>query len=779
MNTLLIHYIKIAWRNLLKHRLQSIISILGLGIGFACFAISTLWIRYEMNYDNFHEGADRIYYVRMESTTNDLGLSSITPDPLAAYLEATFPEIEYACNTCRWGSELKYDEVKHSVSPLEVDSAFMHVFQIRLIEGSTDYMIEEKQEVAISESLALRLFGKESALGKQIELNRRIRTIGAVVKEWPEHTNLPFEVLVPAEKDMHWSHSSKTTFLKLKKGIDIDSFSKKIYEHEIEEGPYKLGAAVLTPIKAMRYDRPQHRTETIRFNHIILFLVVAGLIIFCALFNYLTLFITSLYTRVKEISLRMVCGSSDRGLMALFSIEFLICILFAVLIGFILLEVSLTPFRELSEIKADKGSIYLEALFYSVGIAILSYLISIIPIFYARNRALASTLKGIKVKHGKNIFARISIFVQLMVSAGIVFCAVIMMKQLHFLGKTEQIIERKGKATLQVRSSNKAVSENLKQLPFITEVLDIKYGNEILIPQIGATYTEVFEYDEKQSDKEHLSLEMLCGETPFLQYYGITLLEGEMLEEGAKRDKVLVNETAVRQLGWDRPIGKTIRIFGDRQMQVAGVVRDFCKTAPTVPIQPLLFTSIHQEHNNEEGGGMLLFSYSEGQWKECKKSIEQMLKTKHPEVVTWLRNTEEEYDKYLQSEKSLMLLLDFVSLVCILICLFGIFSLVTLQCEQRQSEITIRRINGATIKHILSIFFIEYGILLTIAVMIAFPIGYLIMNSWLQNYIAQTTINWWIYFLIWLVLTILISLCTVWRIWKTANQNPADVLKTE
>ena len=140
---------------------------------------------------------------------------------------------------------------------------------------------------------------------------------------------------------------------------------------------------------------------------------------------------------------------------------------------------------------------------------------------------------------------------------------------------------------------------------------------------------------------------------------------------------------------------------------------------------------------------------------------------------------EDVYNDYLKSEHALLKLLSCVAIVCILIAIFGIFSLITLACEQRRKEIAIRKVNGATLKNILSIFAKEYLILIQLSSLLAFPLGYVIMKSWLQSYVEQTYINAWIYIVILAGTTIVISLCIGWRVWKAARQNPAEVVKTE
>ena len=175
---------------------------------------------------------------------------------------------------------------------------------------------------------------------------------------------------------------------------------------------------------------------------------------------------------------------------------------------------------------------------------------------------------------------------------------------------------------------------------------------------------------------------------------------------------------------------------------------------------------------------VVLFKYKEGMWKSCKERIERLIKTEyadsHGNIIS---NNEEEYNNFLKSENNLIKLLSFVSAICILICVFGFVSLVSLTCEERRKDIAIRKINGATANDIISIFAKEYFLLLIIGAVIAFSAGYFIMSRWLENYVKQTSISAWIYFAIILLFALIIVLCVGWQVYKASVENPAEVVK--
>lgn len=777
-NTMLNHYFKIATRNLLKYKLQSVISIIGLAVGFTCFALAALWIRYERSYDTFHHGADRIFLVRNESKMGNNGLSSVTPYPLAAYLQETFPEIEYACNTSDYKTEIKYNNVVYPVTRIAADSAFMKLFPVRILKGNANFQILNGKEVAITEEITQKVFGEENPLGKKLIISGEEIPICAIVKSWSKHSNMPFDLVEANYQFPHWNASGWQTYIKLREGTDSKAFIKKIYDHVIKKEDATITNFVLTPITKLRYDHPLQE-GIVKYNHITLFAAAGGLVILCALFNYLTLFVSRIRLRGKEIALRKVCGSSDKHLMGLFSVEYLLTLILSIFIGMLLIEIVLPSFKELSEIQLVSSGIYLETIAYSGIVAFLSYLFSLLPIYYFRRQSLNNTIKGAKKGNGKDYFQKLFIVFQLIISIGIIFCTFVMIKQVHHLNHTDRIIERKGKGTLTIYNSTSeaSVREELKQIPMITGILPGKHN--AFIPSTGSYYCSIKEWDEKPGTSQEVdALKVASGEY-ICSYYNLKLLEGTMLKENSAKNKAMINETAARQFGWDNAIGKTFQFNDSTRMEVVGIICDFCKESPTVPIKPMIFTT-PEWYTSFSNGCVILFDFQEGQWKECKMRIEALLKEKHTEIVIHsLFNAEEVFDEYLQSERALIKLLDFVSIVCILISVFGIFSLVTLNCEQRRKEIAIRKVNGASVGTIVRMFFKEYLLLLCVAAAIALPVSYLIMKAWLENYVIQTTIPFWIYLILFISLVMITVTCIYWRIWKAASKNPAEVIKFE
>ena len=313
-----------------------------------------------------------------------------------------------------------------------------------------------------------------------------------------------------------------------------------------------------------------------------------------------------------------------------------------------------------------------------------------------------------------------------------------------------------------------ALANQLKQIPEITEVVNAE-GLESLVPVMGRQSQGVGNWDDKPADAERIDIESVFVSSEYCFFYDFRLLSGEMLDDTDSQTEVLLNENAVKAFGWHDPVGK--RFSGYR---VKGVISNIYNFGPTIPAKSVLYSNHpHKDHSY----ATVLFKYQKGMWKTCKEKIERLIEANFASATMY--HSEEIYDSYLKSENALIKLLSFVSAICVLICIFGFVSLVSLTCEERRKEIAIRKINGATVGDIISMFAKEYSLLLLIGATIAFTAGYFIMQRWLEHYVKQTSIPAWIYLAIVAVMALVIVLCVGWQVYKTSVENPADVVKSE
>lgn len=784
------HCLKIAIRNLVKYKVQSAVSILGLAVGFVCFSLSLYWIHYEMTYDHFRQDADRIYMVRTNDEYTEGKISTRVPYSLAAYLAQHFPDIAVAAPFHLISERISVNDKYQDAVFSSADSAWMNLMDIRIIKGNRNFMLpKDNAEIAITEEAAKKWFRTEDPIGKEVKMLRRTKKICAIVQAENRHTNFPFDFIGNPELGKTWWYITWSILIKVKPDTDIEELESKINANlpaELKQVTLtrKTGIEriILTPLSKLHYakDFRDDKEAGITFQYIIYFSIAGILIITCALINYLTLFINRMRVRQQEMALRMIHGANIRSLVSLLTVEFLLLLACAVTTGFLLIEICFPSFIELTGIDTAKSSLYGEA-FLFIGLISLIILTAIIGLLYILyHRSLHLSLRYNTGRSTGTQLRRGSIVLQLFVCLSFIGCTVLINQQLDYLRHRDLGLKIKNRGSFSVMGDMDytPLIRKIKELPMITEVMQPDYY------PIVSQLTAIGQFDNWEGldipIDTPVPVKLFLGKEDFFRFYDITLLAGEWLDDLSTYEDIIINESLARRMGWSpqEAIGKHI-IQSYITYTIVGVVKDCHYGAPTLPIPHTGFLVGEQMGLMQRSAG-ILFKYKEGTWNECRKALEHLYQTEcSPENILRLNSEEEVYNNYLRSEEMLTRLLSFASLVCILTAMFGIYSLVTLTCEQRRKEIAIRKVNGATVWSILYLFFREYLIMLCIAALFAFPITYVIIKQWILNYVRQVSISPlpFILILIGLALTVIAGIS--WRVWKAANENPAEVIKNE
>ncbi len=763
---MLIHYLKIAIRNLLKYKTQSAICIVGLAVGFVCFALSALWISYEMTYDTSHRDADRLFLFYEKNILGSSGYTTWSCYPVSGLLKNEFPEVEASCMFNRMKCSVSAENgIPIDTYALEADSCFMDMFGISVLAGNREFLYSDGQ-VALTPDFARQLFGSAEVLGKKIEMSDREYTVCALVSTVGNHSSLSFGVWAGKDFSRYrddWSVMIGSIIIRLRDRVTVETFQKKVSDYAGRMSDERAGSllkeAFFIPLPEFRY-APFNEDRGLELNYLVLFSVVGALVILSSLFNYLALFVSRMRMRRREIELRRVCGASRFRLFGMFAVEYLFLLLIAGLIGMMLIEVLLPVFRRLSSVQGD---VYAHSLLYFAGIALFS-LLCLVP--FVRYKAGGAG--------GRNLFRRVSVFVQLTVSILFVFCLAVLLKQVTHLRHTNIGWERENVAAFRYLYPDDRIDgiiRSIEQMPEVREML--KKHNTLLAYRMRMSI-RVDDWDGKQEADKPFSIEVFPESETFIRFYGIRLVAGEMLKLGEK-GQALVNETAAKVLGMHDPIGKKIRLGDGSPVTIVGMIKDFHISPPTVPVNPMIFVGEGQFYNVTVTG--VAVKYQEGKWEELERNVNLLMEKEYPEVDYHFISMSDAYDEYLESEYLLMKLLVFVSVICILVSAFGIFSLVTLTCRQRRKEIAVRKVNGATVRDILLIFAKEYFILLTLAALLAFAAGYAVMKRWLEQYVEQTEISIWVFILIYVAAAAVVSVSIASRVWQAARQNPAEVIK--
>ena len=793
---MLLHNIELAFQQMKKYRLQSVVSIISLGIGFACFALASMWIKYETTYDAFHRDADRMYVLMRSLNSRLTGYGWQVPYENCDSLVKYCPEVEAytSFDHMDYQKVLQHDrQLTPNAKVISCDSTFLKMFNVRLVAGTWDFLHQDNQ-IAVTREMAQRLWGDAEPLGQEVTMPNYHAggnfTVTAVVEGWDSHSCLPFEVL---RNNTYLRNAKQTNGVdypfsyafahvwRLSEHADVETINRRLDTLQIHQSKGASYAVEVTekfkliPLTELRHVQFY---LNVKVEHIRLFAFAGGLLILCSLLNYLTMFINRLFIRQREIALRTVFGATGRNLMVQFLTEYGLVLAIALFFGIYLMKVVLPYFRQLAELPEGVGFVYREGLVYLLMVVSVSLLISLPVIGFFRRQALQNSIQSKVGLFSYGNFRKLSVCLQLGISLLFIFCTVVFQKQLYTLRNEDFGFERKNMAVITVYGDNEdgveSFGEYLRQQPEVTEV--IRRWNALFPNHFSTRHTFTKSTQGRQMNVEMIEESIECSffddmECRLADFYELQLLKGRYLQEGDDHSAIVINETMARKFNWDDPIGKQIDWYS-RSYTIVGVVKDFLIFGPTTPTLPTFFARNGLMERKQ--GNSFVFKYQPGDWATYRKKYKEKISSYSGSLRANIFNVEEEYDDLLESEINLQKLLTTTAIVCILIALFGVWSMIMLTCEQRRKEIAISKVFGATVKDILDMFFVEYMSLQGIAALVAFPIGYACMKPWLEQYVIQTEISWWIYVGIFLLVTLLVALCIGWRVWKTAHAHPAD-----
>ncbi len=791
------HYLKVAVRNLLKYKTQSVISIVGLAIGLATFALSSIWLKYEMTYDAHWPDAERIYQVGMLREGKIEQFNRYLFPPMADGLKQQYPEVEEAC--AFYTTTHAIGKVAHIL----VDTTYSRIFPQTILKGTNQFLYQPGM-AGITESAAKRLFGTTDVLGDTIRGVQDKLTICALLKDANNHSNYPYEVVSSLQNRKDTNYPMVDVFVKLYPNTDVEALADKLKSHEQEMSETFADGSTLTstlmqpliiaPLTAMHYTH-NRGSDAIRLEHIRMFNVVGLVVVLCALLNYLILYVIRLYIRRREMTLRRVHGAGEGSLLRMTMTELLLLTGISLFLGMLITELLYRPFKEIAGIDEGSGFFYRESAIYMSIVILLSLLLSGIMLLLQQRRSHRESLLPIASSGGIFTFRRVAMGVQLFVSIFVMFCTIILQKQLLQLHNSEDmganmdVMTTMGWPEWNVEDIDAA----MKQLPYLSyyETPELPFDRYSSLSSYNVMYRD------EQGEEHIVPYKRFRISYDAYRVFEMQLVAGEAPKEHGISGEIWLNEALAAKL-FNKPsdaVGKYVysgflgegfvKRNGAQGFIIRGVFKDI-QVSPILPPLPAIYQVGLEAHNISNAGQILKnpIRFVTSDIKDdavLEDSVNAYFDRVLPGVQKFQGFTPLSMiiEWSLRSERILMKLLGIASGVCIFITLFGIFSMVSLTCERRRKEMAIRKVHGAKIRDIIGLFAKEYGILLLVSAAVAFSVGYAVMKQWLQTYVIQTTISWWIYVAILAAVTLMIVLCVGYRVWKAANENPADVVKSE
>lgn len=791
------NYFKIAWRNLWKHKVFSAINIGGMAIGLTAFGLITLHLANELSFDRYHKDADRIYRVvsHAKFTGGNFDITA-TPSPFAATLKRDYPEVEETVRIDKEGGGiLGYNNNYFKEDAIIfADSTFFTIFSYTFLYGDKNTALNQPQSIVITYTLAKKLFSDPSkALGKNVYFENKYATrVTGVIQDIPSNSNLLFKAIrsFPSNLQGDWGQLTLITYIKLKAGADIKNLSaamprfiKKyiIPEYSIQLGKlqYNLEFQPLTSIHLhsnLQYELSDNGSMT----YIYVFSIIGILILLIAVINYINLSTAQAFTRLKEIGVRKVTGSSKTQLLTLFFTDSVLISAIATLIAFVLILTAMPWYNQITGIEIDIWHFGIPIIPAIILFSIFLGLISgIYPALFLSGFRLIPALKGEASKHGGTILFRRSLVIfQFIITICMISASLIIYKQLGYVMKKDLGFNKDQLLTFHLESNDarkklSAFKSQLLTSPYVKSVAGtgLAIGNNLT----GLTSYQV-NATEDPEQKSRLS-HILSIDEDYLPTLGLSLVAGRNYSKQLAADKdrsIIVNETLAKDAGLENPIGKEIFV-DDSPYNIIGVVKDFNFASLQNRIEPLVLSLPKEQSENDN-----LYLRIDGKnVPEALQFIERTYKkfdTGSPFLYTFL---DDDFARQYNTERRQgTLILGFTYLSIIIACL-GLFGLVTFMVEQRIKEIGIRKVLGASVVSLLKLLSIDLLKLVLLAAMIAFPIAWWAMQKWLEDFAFRIELDGSIFLIAGVSATLIALLTISIQSIKAALSNPVKNLKTE
>ena len=795
-NRMLKNYIKVAIRVITRQKLFTLINIFGLSVGIACSLLILSYVIHELNYDRFHEKADRIVRVNIAATIDGQERkAAVSPNIVGPLLAEKVPEvINYVrlFNMCfRTDAKIKVKNEDFTEKNVYLaDSSLADIFDLDLVYGSESKLLTGPTDLLLSEKIAAKYFGSDQALGQTLQINGQGFIIKGVYEDFPTNSHIYPEIVgafssLEMGRDLKWGNSSYFTFLLLNEMESLKEVEEKLNTYAQSDVPDFLRAInfslYLEPLTDIHLyseaDMGFEKTGDIKY--IYAFLAVAIFIIIIACLNYMNLASARSLERSKETGMRKVLGASRGQLLLQYMGESFILTMISLLLAVALVEL-IKPYFLLLIAQAIEINILTNWkiwIYLLLAGVIISILVGMYPALILSSFKPTSTLKGKTSGIDKvSNFRKGLVILQFSISTFMIIGTLVVYKQLMFMQNTELGFQKEQVMILTVTNDD---LQN-KFDAFKSRIINHSSVHEATSASSypGRLPSGTVAKTEGMQEGEQTSIWVTRADEGFVKTLGVEIIQGrDLLPEDAKGEdrRILINEAAVNMFGWttEESIGKKVSI-DEKDGVCVGVMKDFNFTSLRDKIEPLAVYHGNRKYNSffiiKMGSGDISnsISFLENEW--------QAFTTDQPFDYFFL---DDDFNRLYRSErKAGQILLIFATLTIIIACL-GLFGLSSYMAIQRTKEIGIRKVMGLTTAGVLFLMVKDNLKFIFISFLISIPIGFLIMKNWLQDFAFRINIGVDIPLLS-IIIVMIIALITVsFYAIKASLTNPVNSLRYE
>lgn len=810
--------LKYAFLHLRKNKEFTILNILGLALGMASCFLAVLYCWHEFNYDGFHAEADHIYRIEYSMDGPSGEKRGRIPPAVAPALQAYFPEVAAVSRfyprdlSVAVVEQQRQQEVEHVYF---VDTGVTEVFTFDFLQGNPQTAFQNPNGVVLTDKLAKQLFGEVEVLGSTLRLAGEDGfSVTGVIKEWPDQTHLPINMLLPFEAmiavepeharertkgftQYNWSATHSYTYIKLNPQHPPGEVNQRLVSFVNEQGDERLKDRQhlsLIPIQNIHLYADRGGPKPLgNERYLYLFLIAGLLTLGIAAINFINLSTADAMRRAKEVGTRKVLGARRASLIFQFLGESILLSSVAFLVALGLTSLFLPYLNQVTGSQIPVSSLYTPLLFFSfLGLAGLTGLLAgIYPAFFLSQFQAIAILKGSLASSEKpwNAWMRKGLItVQFLVAMVFITAAGTVYLQLKHLQQQPLGFQQDLMLSLPLNSQNNlnallrpgdpqirqrmnTLDERLLSHPQITAVTQCS-----ALPGLGTVARTIA--TEEISPEEHLTAPILAVDYDFSETFGLELLAGRDFDAAFGVDHLssfLINEQMLNLLSWDSPesaIGKQLTV-GRKEGTVVGVVKDFHIESLHQSIQPIAMEV------SPGSFGYFALKVAGQSIPETLSFIEEEWKSAFPEKVFEYSFLNEELDQAYQVERKLGQVIAYAAFLAICIALFGLLGLAARLTQRRFKEIGIRKVLGASSSQILGLISKDFILLVLLAILLALPLSWYSLDLWLSDFPFRIRFPWWLGILSGLAVSAIAFVTIGTQSLRAALSNPVEAIRDE
>ncbi|MEX0662267.1 MAG: ABC transporter permease [Balneolaceae bacterium] len=795
------NYLKIAWRNLNKNKLDTAISIGGLSIAIACCIGMLLFVEDELSFDHFHDNTENLYRLNKIVTPQQGGQEyhAITSGMMGPTFVEDYPEVKQAVRILPWFAPILTKKDQTSIMLEDVvfaDDNFFEVFNFELLRGNSESVLEAPFSIVLTEETANRLFGDEDPIGQTVTgLNDFDYEVTGIAKNPPRHSHLKFNALVswsttvPGNGGLNflwmnnWLTQVHLTYLLLEESANAEMLESKFPDFMKRHFPeradqYQLYLQPFSDIYLGSANLLHTRNTRIgNRTYVYVFSIIAGVILLIACINLMNLSTARATERIREVGIRKVMGAEPKQLIFQFLGESFLIVLLSSAIAVAIIQ-PLLPWLNTFTGKAMhlslSGNISILVLLAAIGVT-ATLLSGLYPAFILSKFKPSNAFRPTQFLLGRFALRQTLVTVQYAATIALLVGTAVVYQQLQFTQSKDLGFNQEQLLTLPIEGTNIAdnfdvFKRSLLQHPNILNATGASH-----IPGHGTIAFTILPEGKPENESWTANI-MRLDDYDLVETFDMEIVSGRFFDEDRSTDAetgIVINETLANTLGWEDPVGKRMDIEGELEGgRIIGVVRDFHYESMHQEIAPLAmqiaprYTLLTIKFSTSDVPGML--SYIEEQWKAHEMN--------YPFDYNFL---DQSWASLYQSEQKLMKILSFLAALAIIIASFGLFGITSFMAKKRAKEIGIRKVMGASVANIVALLSKDFVKLVILGFVIAIPIAWYAMSQWLADFAYRIEIGPGIFALAGGTALVIALLTVSWQSIKAAVANPVESLRSE